>query len=561
MVAATISLKTFLDNLDLPFPSDDARWYYTHMNPNPLKWALATVYEYHNPERAAEIVHQIHFWISKEEGLKKEGFRWIYNTIEKWQRDQFFWISKSALWRTFKFLEEIGWVVSNNYNGNPFEREKWYTLDYVQIFIDTKGIWNPWGLDLERLDKYPRPPGFVKGLSLGSTRDVDDDIPLTYIVEEEPLPDPSSEDNEYKSSEAETRTVVDFSYSKNENSARVSSKVLRSRDDLHPKNSKKKASFYTKDWPLEKEKSKSSGNLEESIETQEEQVPQNSVDVNGSVWDSNNSSDTSNNTRSGKNFPPPPPPPGGHAVDNFGKQLESSKSQKESHSPSKQLPDCVIASVDGKCVFGICNGQYVIPSDFIRWRARTHYVPQGRQWQASAKSNAAAELTRCLRENPEKAKWIWQDFLEYTERSADTTNAIAPTNAAQPDGREVQPTLPTIFEEDTRDTTEVAKKILQAKNVVEKAKIAKQLKAEKKKAEELAALPPPDETEEERFWRKTREAVERHKISWKYFKDKPGCRPVFESLIKFVENSPRLIITPDGPDIDPNYVFVPNTEA
>lgn len=532
MTATTTFPKTFLDNLNLPFPTDDPRWQYTHLAPIPLKWTLAITYEVKNPERLAEIIHQIHYWISMCQGKKKQGFRWIYNTIEKWQSTQFFWMRENALWRAIRFLEEIGWVISSNYNGNPFEREKWYTLDYVKIFIDTKGIWNPWDLDPDRIDDYPRPPKFTKGLSLGSTRDVDDDTPLAYIVEEEQKPQPEDSSSKYTSSSAENPTVVDFSQMQNGDNASVSFQISLAQNHLYTK----KTSISTKSGENSKKRKEAN---------QQEEITQNSVNVK----ELNQISGQPIKTWIETNIPPRQ-----QAVENFGKSPEYQSEQKESVNADNQLSDYVIEEVDGKCVFGIYNGEYVVPSDLVRWRANTKYVPQGGQWEASARSHAAAELTRCLRENREKAKWIWQDFLEYAERSADSSLAVAATVAANPKCG-VQPTLPKAFEDDTRNTTEVAAKLAQAKSEVQKVQVAKAAL----EAASVAELPPACETSEERFWRETRLKLERHQISWKNFKDRPKRQQLLNRVIEVVQNTPGLIMTPDGPDLDPNYVFISKT--
>jgi hypothetical protein len=171
MVAATalqVVPKYFPEELDLPLPSDHKTWHTERLCPPLLAQALGS-------ERRAMFVAQLHYWLQKEDvGIYKEGFHWIYNAAWEWQ-EQFPWMSKHTVGRIRRSLELLGYVVSNNFSRNPFDRKKYSTLDYYRIAVETG--WNPLGLDLNR--SYKSPPQFMKGLQLRG-RHLSDSTPLVY---------------------------------------------------------------------------------------------------------------------------------------------------------------------------------------------------------------------------------------------------------------------------------------------------------------------------------------------------------------------------------------------
>ena len=142
---------------------------------------------------------------------------------------------------------------------------------------------------------------------------------------------------------------------------------------------------------------------------------------------------------------------------------------------------------------------------------------------------------------------MWQDFLEYAEKSAD--NALAHVDAG------MEPDLPQAFTEESRDLDAVGAKLLKAKEWVESVKIAK-LEAAKQ-----AALPPAEKTEAERFWQKTRQLLERYQTYWQNFRGKPQLKKALLRVIERVQNTPGLSMTEEGPALDPDYSFASATET
>lgn len=160
--------KYFPDSLDLPLSPDHKTWHTERLCPPLLAQALGS-------ERLAMFIAQLHYWLQKEDvGIKKHGWQWIYNTEWEW-REQFPWMSEHTIGRIRRKLERLGYVVSNDFNRNPFNRTKHSTLDYYRIALETG--WNPMGLDLNR--DYPHPPQFTKGMKQRA-RHKSDSVPLVY---------------------------------------------------------------------------------------------------------------------------------------------------------------------------------------------------------------------------------------------------------------------------------------------------------------------------------------------------------------------------------------------
>jgi len=170
MVAATaqeFSPKYFPDSLDLPLSPDHKTWHTERLCPPLLAQALG--------ERQALFVAQLHYWLQKDDvGVLKHGWHWIYNAEWEWL-EQFPWLSEHTIGRIRRALERRGYVVSNDFNRNPFNRTKHSTLDYYRIATETG--WNPLGLDLNR--SYPHPPVFTKGVRQRG-RHKSDSTPLIY---------------------------------------------------------------------------------------------------------------------------------------------------------------------------------------------------------------------------------------------------------------------------------------------------------------------------------------------------------------------------------------------
>ena len=80
----------------------------------------------------AIILQQVHFrlLISKHD---YDGHKWIYNSYPEWHNEFPFW-SERTIMRTFKKLEELGYLISTDeYNKMRQDKTKWYRLDYSKL--------------------------------------------------------------------------------------------------------------------------------------------------------------------------------------------------------------------------------------------------------------------------------------------------------------------------------------------------------------------------------------------------------------------------------------------
>ena len=90
----------------------------------------------------AIILQEIHYWINinkqnTEMGLSSivtyydECF-WCFRTYEEWLLD-FPWLCLRTLKSKIKKLEDMGLLISNNFNKLNIDRTKWYTINYDKL--------------------------------------------------------------------------------------------------------------------------------------------------------------------------------------------------------------------------------------------------------------------------------------------------------------------------------------------------------------------------------------------------------------------------------------------
>ncbi len=79
----------------------------------------------------AAVLQQIHFWLTSSKHFI-EGHKWIYNTYKGWHKQFPFW-SESTIKRTILTLENLGLLISGNWNFSKMDKTKWYTIDYEKV--------------------------------------------------------------------------------------------------------------------------------------------------------------------------------------------------------------------------------------------------------------------------------------------------------------------------------------------------------------------------------------------------------------------------------------------
>lgn len=77
----------------------------------------------------AEFVQKLHYWLTTESGMIRDGVRWIYNTYDQWKEQQGH-LSKMTIRRIVHKLEKLGVILCGNFNKKKSDRTKWYTLAY-----------------------------------------------------------------------------------------------------------------------------------------------------------------------------------------------------------------------------------------------------------------------------------------------------------------------------------------------------------------------------------------------------------------------------------------------
>lgn len=82
----------------------------------------------------AIVLQQIHYWLgNRKTGKTHDGRRWVRNTVDQWQEDNFPFWSTDTIRRTIKKLEDAGYISSDNLNRSAYDRTLWYTINYNTI--------------------------------------------------------------------------------------------------------------------------------------------------------------------------------------------------------------------------------------------------------------------------------------------------------------------------------------------------------------------------------------------------------------------------------------------
>ncbi|EOZ6583461.1 MAG: helix-turn-helix domain-containing protein [Klebsiella sp.] len=79
----------------------------------------------------AVVLQQIHYWMSSSPHFY-DGRRWVYNSVASWQKQFPFW-SEATIKRALVSLERQEMVSCGNYNRDPRDRSKWYSINYAAL--------------------------------------------------------------------------------------------------------------------------------------------------------------------------------------------------------------------------------------------------------------------------------------------------------------------------------------------------------------------------------------------------------------------------------------------
>lgn len=84
----------------------------------------------------ALVLQQINYWIeiNKKSGNNYvDGKYWTYNSIRAWQEKDFDYMSIDTVKRTFAKLEKMGFLLVGNFNKDPRDKTKWYTINEERL--------------------------------------------------------------------------------------------------------------------------------------------------------------------------------------------------------------------------------------------------------------------------------------------------------------------------------------------------------------------------------------------------------------------------------------------
>ena len=79
----------------------------------------------------AILLQQIQYWVSASKNVRN-GYTWIYNTIDEWQKQFPFW-SRRTLIRVIQSLEKQKVLISQQFNQSEWDQTKWYRIDYKKL--------------------------------------------------------------------------------------------------------------------------------------------------------------------------------------------------------------------------------------------------------------------------------------------------------------------------------------------------------------------------------------------------------------------------------------------
>jgi hypothetical protein len=86
-------------------------------------------------------LQQVHYWLENPKGgIEIDGVRWVYNTYEEWQRDNFPFWSVRTVQRTFVHLEEIQLVIAKQQAA--YDRKKYYRVHYAKLASWNEPDWH-----------------------------------------------------------------------------------------------------------------------------------------------------------------------------------------------------------------------------------------------------------------------------------------------------------------------------------------------------------------------------------------------------------------------------------
>ncbi len=82
----------------------------------------------------AIILQQVRYWLGDDrQPHVRDGRRWVYKSYPQWQRQHLPFFSLPTIKRRFRDLERAGLLLAGTFGDDPFDRTKWYTVDFDRL--------------------------------------------------------------------------------------------------------------------------------------------------------------------------------------------------------------------------------------------------------------------------------------------------------------------------------------------------------------------------------------------------------------------------------------------
>lgn len=96
-------------------------------------------------------LQQLHYWLENPKGgVEMDGERWVYNTYEDWQKDNFPFWSIPTIQRVFASLEKKGLVISKQQAA--YDRKKYYRIHHINLIRWNISSWEDASYQVDTFD-------------------------------------------------------------------------------------------------------------------------------------------------------------------------------------------------------------------------------------------------------------------------------------------------------------------------------------------------------------------------------------------------------------------------
>ncbi|MBD2364469.1 hypothetical protein H6G36_25405 [Anabaena minutissima FACHB-250] len=125
----------------------------------------------------AIVLQQVHYLTSSSERVEntkafKEGFYWVFHTVENWRAKFFRWWSAPTVKRVFQTLTSSGLLLTDTFDEGQGHRRLWYRVNYALVEAIAKIPADKW--DVKRDDRIILIQSFLSDQNDPNLRDQND---------------------------------------------------------------------------------------------------------------------------------------------------------------------------------------------------------------------------------------------------------------------------------------------------------------------------------------------------------------------------------------------------